>query len=72
MFQSSAAPKDGCYYQLVLAHTMLLYEFQSSAAPKDGCYSQEQVASHAVAPVSILSRPEGRLLPEIGDPLAHP
>ena len=29
-------------------------EFQSSAAPKDGCYELQDV--------SILSRPEGRLL----------
>ena len=36
--------------------------FQSSAAPKDGCYFSDGELARLDIPVSILSRPEGRLL----------
>ena len=39
MFQSSAAPKDGCY-KAKQAQMFSAQWFQSSAAPKDGCYRQ--------------------------------
>ncbi len=36
LFQSSAAPKDGCN-ELAHVNALSLEMFQSSAAPKDGC-----------------------------------
>ena len=111
-FQSSAAPKDGCYTQASLASSLLKStvsilsrpegrllrsrrqtgslspmcfnpqpprrtaatcsakyvtlsdspRFQSSAAPKDGCYGHTWSDESKQFIVSILSRPEGRLL----------
>ena len=41
-------------------------QFQSSAAPKDGCYNVHFRSVKIILHVSILSRPEGRLLPSRG------
>ena len=84
-FQSSAAPKDGCYKH-AQKYSCQVNGFQSSAAPKDGCYDPrcrrlpptlqrfnpqpprrtaatgKAVAASLPGVVSILSRPEGRLL----------
>ena len=87
LFQSSAAPKDGCYDARDVRQLKQI-QFQSSAAPKDGCYEgivwtlttpvkcfnpqppRRTAATVRLADVlagedlvSILSRPEGRLLP---------
>ena len=36
--------------------------FQSSPAPKDGCYLREALAVDTPEDISILTRPEGRVL----------
>ena len=61
-FQSSPAPKDGCYSEpeYYLGASVL---FQSSPAPKDGCYIFFRRDPFEVAKISILTRPEGRVLP---------
>ena len=64
-FQSSAAPKDGCYDRRWVDLDDFL-KFQSSAAPKDGCYQVLQRQLFITSEVSILSRPEGRLLLSTG------
>ncbi len=61
-FQSSPGPKAGCYEVTELLRHKLLKEFQSSPGPKAGCYVEAQVASDAALGVSILTRPEGRVL----------
>ena len=85
LFQSSSAPKDGCYRESAMPVTPVMV-FQSSSAPKDGCYwvcagspfcsagfnphpprrtdatfASTNVVSAVI--VSILIRPEGRMLP---------
>ena len=61
-FQSSTAPKDGCYFSACAASFTPSAMFQSSTAPKDGCYHRARVQGAGALHVSILNRPEGRLL----------
>ncbi len=61
VFQSSPGPKAGCYFWLVsIAPPQDL--FQSSPGPKAGCYPLPGGAEPASRQVSILTRPEGRML----------
>ncbi len=69
-FQSSAAPKDGCYPTLAAA-CFAAAAFQSSAAPKDGCYPVRLAEVTRYDLVSILSRPEGRLLHDAASAGVH-
>ncbi len=89
VFQSSSAPRDGCYpgfsgqRSISICHfnphpprgtdatstTALEIEpdgiFQSSSAPRDGCYPVKKVPHSWFADISILIRPEGRMLPSV-------
>jgi len=60
-FQSSSAPKSGCY-TMTLQLMDALRGFQSSSAPKSGCYGQEPVDGHSQLDLSILIRSEERML----------
>jgi len=61
MFQSSPDPKAGCYgwYE---HQSPRPGEFQSSPDPKAGCYLIGAIGSSYSRLVSILTRPEGRVL----------
>ena len=61
MFQSSPDPKAGCYF-LMEVYRPTAEWFQSSPDPKAGCYP---LPGPGCPPrdVSILTRPEGRVLP---------
>ena len=60
-FQSSPAPKDGCYAAGIRGY-LTPGTFQSSPAPKDGCYTLGADMHELEFVVSILTRPEGRVL----------
>ena len=59
-FQSSPAPKDGCNIRSP-PNSAPSWLFQSSPAPKDGCNRGGSVSTRVTKPVSILTRPEGRV-----------
>ncbi len=61
LFQSSPGPKAGCYRRGVrlCVHSDA---FQSSPGPKAGCYGRRRQHRVAGIAVSILTRPEGRVL----------
>ncbi len=61
LFQSSPDPKVGCYGKMPLPCTTPRL-FQSSPDPKVGCYGGEGNIVDLVEGVSILTRPEGRVL----------
>jgi len=60
VFQSSPDPKVGCYRRALDAAAPAA-GFQSSPDPKVGCYFGRQADRHRTK-VSILTRPEGRVL----------
>ena len=62
-FQSSPAPKGRCYLPLVGRQGPGLQVFQSSPAPKGRCYHQVAAMDTEHGAVSILTRPEGQVLP---------
>ena len=55
-------PRRTAATAMLYPHICQHIAFQSSAAPKDGCYLAVWRGTYALH-VSILSRPEGRLLP---------
>ncbi len=60
-FQSSPGPRAGCYLpgmSLKLPSSL----FQSSPGPRAGCYTRPGELSGRLDEVSILTRPEGRVL----------
>jgi len=61
-FQSSPDPKAGCYLNMASQPTGAVL-FQSSPDPKAGCYPRIGHLVEVAAGVSILTRPEGRVLP---------
>jgi len=64
-FQSSPDPKVGCYL-VGIAEAVGQILFQSSPDPKVGCYRARYVrVDHLI--VSILTRPEGRVLRELAE-----
>ncbi len=60
-FQSSPGPKAGCYLWIVQA-ILLDNLFQSSPGPKAGCYGVIVRLMYYTFGVSILTRPESRML----------
>ena len=68
MFQSSPDPKAGCNGE-ARGHRRTPLSFQSSPDPKAGCNYPSAGRSPSPAPVSILTRPEGRMQPR--DPYVH-
>ncbi len=60
MFQSSPAPKSGCYMP-ALEIKINVFVFQSSPAPKSGCYASRR-GLHVPFQVSILTRSKERVL----------
>ncbi len=60
-FQSSPDPKAGCYI-FELDPNESYSGFQSSPDPKAGCYWQVKSVCNFQLAVSILTRPEGRVL----------
>ena len=62
MFQSSSDPKAGCYQRTITSRAVQM-AFQSSSDPKAGCYHRLGCCLPLALPdVSILIRPEGRML----------
>ena len=61
-FQSSPGPKAGCYPR-IRRPVGNLKLFQSSPGPKAGCYYLTSRYGGGNDTVSILTRPEGRVLP---------
>ena len=61
-FQSSPGPKAGCY-SFTGIKELLDDVFQSSPGPKAGCYAAISGGRVVYGLVSILTRPEGRVLP---------
>ena len=66
LFQSSPGPKAGCYIS-VPRNAAEINLFQSSPGPKAGCYKgSDGEAETDLVEVSILTRPEGRVLLLVG------
>ena len=63
VFQSSPDPKAGCYTSLP-GSPSAANMFQSSPDPKAGCYVDYYLRYSHRREVSILTRPEGRVLPD--------
>ena len=63
-FQSSPGPKAGCSLSRNLSGRWALSRFQSSPGPKAGCSWHPGILVGQAELVSILTRPEGRVLPE--------
>ena len=70
-FQSSPGPKAGCYL-VCLRRPDCGRRFQSSPGPKAGCYRRSSARTAWPSLVSILTRPEGRVLPPAGRPAPPP
>ncbi len=60
-FQSSPGPKAECYYRIAAVRATV-QAFQSSPGPKAECYPIEALGCQPRRRVSILTRPEGRVL----------
>ena len=65
-FQSSPAPKGRCYSRFMIG-VIIRYLFQSSPAPKGRCYANELERAIQKVVVSILTGPEGPVLPRHTD-----
>ncbi len=61
-FQSSPGPKAECYAAGTWFVVVVDMKFQSSPGPKAECYGDHGAEADAVVGVSILTRPEGRVL----------
>ncbi len=61
LFQSSPGPKAGCY-SVARKNRRVIWSFQSSPGPKAGCYGRPVQRPNLLEYVSILTRPEGRML----------
>ncbi len=61
LFQSSPGPKAGCYAS-VAQPSREGGKFQSSPGPKAGCYVKPRGGPESTIDVSILTRPESRML----------
>ncbi len=60
-FQSSPGPKAGCYVAMHMLY-FVHRKFQSSPGPKAGCYTTATPEQFNAFAVSILTRPESRML----------
>ena len=70
MFQSSPGPKARCYRPFFAAGAPVS-QFQSSPGPKARCYIAQPYKEFITFPVSILTGPEGPVLPEGTGPKMH-